>query len=369
MIPPLPLCLAALLLATPFLRAEELEDVKALLEPIRAKHHLPALTAAVVIDGRLVAVGTTGVRAFGHLELAMNGDRWHIGSCTKSMTGALAGMLVEEGKIHWDTTVGAALPQLAASLQADYKKVTLEQLLTHRSGAPSKPPDALWAVARARIGTPQQQRLAFVMGLVRRGTEAPPGTKFIYSNQGFAIAGAMLERAAGMPYEQLLEQRLFAPLELKSAGFGAPGTAGRIDQPRGHNLINGLPDPVEPGPEADNPPALAPAAGVNLSITDFARYAAWHADGRTLLQPDTFAKLHTPISASGHTYAMGLSVRESWPGGTVLTHVGTNTHFWAVMWIVPTRHAAFVAVGNLGGDPSQAGPNEAIMALVAKFLP
>jgi CubicO group peptidase (beta-lactamase class C family) len=248
--------------------------------------------------------------------------------------------------------------------------VTLEQLLTHRSGAPAKPPDELWAMAWAQIGTPQQQRLAFVTGLVRRGTEAPAGTKFIYSNQGFAIAGAMLEHAAQTPYEELLARRLFTPLGLKSAGFGTPGTAGRLDEPRGHNLINGHPDPVEPGPAGDNPPAISPAGRVHLSIVDFARYAAWHADARSLLKPATFTTLHTPASGPGDPYAMGWGLHErSWAGGTALMHNGTNTHFFAVMWIAPARHAAFVAAANLGGDDARAGTDEAVSALVAKLLP
>src|SRR4051794_34490530 len=153
---------AVVLLAAACLHAQEPEDVNALLKPIREKHHLPALAAAAIIDGKLVAIGATGVRALGHKETVTREDRWHLGSCTKSMTAALAGMLVDEGKIRWDTTIAAALPHLAAGMNADYKNVTLEQLLTHHGGAPAAAPPDLWNEAWAMKGTPQKQRLAFV---------------------------------------------------------------------------------------------------------------------------------------------------------------------------------------------------------------
>ena len=364
-------CTAVLLLSVVLLRAQEPEDVNALLEPIRAKNNLPALAVAVIIDGRLVAIGSIGVRAFGHQEAVTREDRWHLGSCTKSITASLAGILVDEGKIRWDTTIAAALPQIASGMNADYKNVTLEQLLTNRAGVPGAPPPELWAAAWAMKGTPRQQRLAFVNGLVRRPPEAPPGTKFIYSNQGFAIAGAMLEHAAQTPYEDLVQKRLFTPLGLKSGGFGAPGTPRRIDEPRGHDLKNGKLEPIEPGPTADNPPAIAPAARVHLSIADFARYAAWHGEAKTLLKPATFEKLHTaPSGVDGEQhYAMGWIVAEpDWSGGKALTHVGSNTHSTAVIWVAPGRKAAFVAASNLAGTSVTAATEEAIAALRAKFL-
>ena len=56
----------------------------------------------------------------------------------------------------------------------------------------------------------------------------------IYSNQGYAIVGAMLEKLTGTPWETLITERLFKPLHMDSAGFGPPGTIGAVDQPWGH---------------------------------------------------------------------------------------------------------------------------------------
>src|SRR5262249_16450977 len=136
-----------------------------------------------------------------------------------------------------------------------------------------------------------------------------PGSQFAYSNYGFAIAGTMCEAVTGRAYEDLVRELLFDPLQMKTVGFGAPGTGGKVDQPYGHRRSVGLlgplvrvqgvgrMSPVEPGPMADNPACMSPAGCVHCSISDFARYAAWHLAGSRgkarMLEPDTFTKLHT----------------------------------------------------------------------------
>jgi len=130
--------------------------------------------------------------------------------------------------------------------------------------------------------------------------EAEPGTRFIYSNAGFSIAGAMAEKVTGTAWEELMKQRLFEPLGMTSAGFGPPGARGSIDQPRGHRE-NG--SPVEPGRDADNPVAIGPAGTVHCAIDDWAKYVALHLQGARgkarIVKAETFKKLHTPMKLTG----------------------------------------------------------------------
>ncbi len=347
------------------------DDISTLLQPIRDKYHLPALTAAAVINGEIVSLGTVGVRREGDPTPATKTDLWHIGSCTKSMTATLAAMMVEDGSIRWDTTVAEAIPSLKTKIDPEWSNVTLEQLLTNRSGAPGSAPSDLWKTAWEQKASPKQQRMAFVRGLVTRPPEAPPGTRFIYSNQGFAIAGTMLENVAKEPFESLLTRRLFDPLGMKSAGFGAPGKPGRVIQPWGHTRSGDEIKPIPPGPMADNPPAITPAGRVHLSIADFARYAGWHAGGAnarpSLLSAESFAKLHT--AADGQDYAMGWAVaKRAWAAGETLSHTGSNNSWFAVMWVAPARGAAFVAATNIAGDAAAAGTDAAVAALIEKHL-
>jgi len=298
------------------------------------------------------------------------GDKWLISSCTKSMTASVAAMLVEERKLRWNSTVGEIFPDIAEGMHHAWRDVTLEQLLVHRGGAPHEPPPDLWCEALLQKGTPREQRWDFVSGLLHLPPAKTPGTHWIYSDSGYAIAGAMLERVSGQAWETLMQKRLFEPLGLKSAGFGAPATPGQIDQPWGHSGYKPPFKPVAPGPDADYPPAIGPAATVHLSIADFARYADWHVAGArghgTLLKPESFRKLHTPPEEQ--EYAMGWAVtKRRWAGGTALMHNGQNTMFYAVMWLGPGENTCFVATCNSDNYEASAACDEAIRVLINRF--
>jgi CubicO group peptidase (beta-lactamase class C family) len=335
----------------------ETRDVSSALNALREKHQVPALAAAAMHDGELVALGVSGMRQFGQGDPVTTNDLWHIGSCTKSMTATLAGILVDEGKARWDMKIADVLPELKGKLDASWREVTLEQLLVQRSGAPGNAPPDLWQTAGKRQGTELQQRLAFVTGLIARPTEVPAGTKFVYSNQGYTIAGAMLERLAKKPYAELLREKVFIPLGMKSGGFGGPGP----NQPRGHDGKPGAFTPM--AADFDNPPAITPAGRVHCTLADYARYASWHARGPLqdvkLMSDATFQKLHT--APPGGSYAMGWIVTERpWAGGTALWHNGSNTKWYCVMWIAPQKGDAYVAMTNCPPETGGKACDEAI---------
>jgi CubicO group peptidase (beta-lactamase class C family) len=345
-------------------------DIAEGLETIRAKHKLPALAVAVVVDGKVVATDAVGVRKHGDPTRVTARDKFHIGSVTKSMTATVAAMLVEQGKISWTTTVGKSFPEWTDKIHPDYRGVTLEQLLANRGGAPGKAPPALWAKAWQATGTPAQQRLAFVKGLLELEPEATPGTKTIYSNQGYTIAGVMLEKASGKTWEALIRTMLFEPLGMTSAGFGAPASAGQVDQPWGHSKGSSGIRTVPPGPAADNPLAVSPAGAVHCSLSDLAKYVASHMAGERgeskLLKTETFKKLHEPV---GNDYALGWVVFErKWAGGRALMHNGTNTMFYVVVWMAPKRNCAVIVASNIGINEAAAGCDETAGKLIKEYF-
>jgi CubicO group peptidase (beta-lactamase class C family) len=238
------------------------------LEVIRKKHNLPALAVVVVKDGQICDRAAVGIRKWGATTPVTTNDVFHIGSCTKSMTATLAALLIEDGKLRWDTTIAEMFPELKDRMDPQYRAVTVEQLLTHRGGVPGTPPAGPWAQAFKQQGTPTRQRREFIEAVLSQTPETAPGTKMIYSNQGYAIIGAMLEKVTGTAWEVLITQRLFKPLHMDSAGFGPPGTVGALEQPWGHtrNLLATMPM------QAGNPPAIAPAGRVHCSLDDLARY-------------------------------------------------------------------------------------------------
>ncbi len=341
-------------------------NTAAVLETIRGKHDLPALAVVVVKDGRICDRAAVGVRKIGDPTRVTTNDQFHIGSCTKSMTATLAAELIEEGKLRWDTTVAEVFPELKAKLDPQFEAVTLEQLLTHRGGCPGEPPAAAWSRAWEQRGTPTQQRYEFIRAVLAGPPQAAPGSKFIYSNSGYAVAGAMLERITREPWETLMTNKLFRPLGMKSAGFGPPGTPGRLDQPWGHVRENGNPRPLQ----QDNPPAISPAGTVHCSLDDLAGYLIAHLRGERhggLLKPDTFRRLHTP--PAGQDYACGwLSVDRPWAGGKALTHAGSNTMWFLVMWLAPEKDFAVAVATNMAGSDAEEGCDEVASAMIRKWL-
>jgi len=350
-------------------------DTTQTLEAIRSKYELPALAVVVVKDGKFCDRAATGVRKNGDPTRVTTNDLFHIGSCTKSMTATLAAMFIEENKLRWDTTIGEVFPDLKGKIDKQYEAVTVEQLLTHRGGCPGGPPPSAWSRASKQIGTPVEQRSEFIRAVLREPPEAAPGNKFIYSNQGYSVVGAMLEKLAGKPWETLITEKLFQPLGMKSAGFGPPGTIGKVDQPWGHTraspLVALLANKITPS-QSDNPPVIAPAGRVHCSLDDLARYTMLHlqrgANAGSLLKPETFRKLHTP--PEGGEYACGwISVTRGWARGKALTHNGSNTMWYVVMWLAPERNFSVVVATNIAGPGAEKGGDDVASAMIGKWLP
>ena len=89
--------------------AAPVADLAEVLAPIRARHAVPALGAAVLVDGQLVALASAASAAPATTKWVTVDDRWHLGSCTKAMTATLLARLVDAGKLQWTTTVAAGL--------------------------------------------------------------------------------------------------------------------------------------------------------------------------------------------------------------------------------------------------------------------
>jgi CubicO group peptidase (beta-lactamase class C family) len=334
-----------------------------IVEGIRKRYKLPALAVVVVKDGRVCDRAALGVRKHGDRTLVTTNDLFHIGSCTKSMTATVAATLIEEGKLRWDTTIGGVFPELKGKMDKQYEGVTMEQLLTHRGGVPGNPPRWAWLQARAAEGPAREQRYQFIQAVLRQRPKAAAGTKFIYSNQGYAIAGAMLEKLTDTPWETLMTNRLFKPLHMDSAGFGPPGTTGKVDQPWGHTRFLGITSPSQD----DNPAAIGPAGIVHCSLDDLARYGIFHLRGEregTLLKPDTMRKLH---SSAGDDYGCGWVCAQNPKLGRVLWHNGSNSMWYVLLWLAPERDFSVIVGINFYGEAADQAATELARAMLGKW--
>ena len=340
----------------------------------REKDHLPAVAALIQIDGKIAAEAALGVRALGHPETVTVNDRWHIGSDTKAFTATMIARLVERGVMKFEDTLAASFPAFAKQMDPAFREITVKQLLSHTAGLPPMTDDAesppFNAVLKSADGV-KAQRAA----LARHYLTMPPASKtgeFKYSNLGFIIAGAIAEARTGKTWEELIREQIFAPLGITNAGFGAPGTPGKFDQPWGHNDVAGKLVPLDPGdPEADNPPALGPAGTINITLKDWVRFAQDQLDGvhghGKLLKPETYRKLHTPVTGN---YALGWGAKLE-PDGSpaILTHNGSNG-FWVVdLRIMPKHDMIFLIATNAGNEAANQAMRDIGQPLKDHFKP
>jgi CubicO group peptidase (beta-lactamase class C family) len=322
------------------------QDISPMLEPLRAQHGLPAMTVGVTRGKELIALGAVGVRKLGDPTIVEVDDRWHLGSCTKAMTATLLATFVEQGQLTWDTTLAQAFPTV--TIHADYQAVTLEQLLTHWGGAWTtlSTHQAALDLLIANQGPVAQQRAMFTALMLGEAAEIPPGTMYAYSNSGYMVVGAAMERASGLSWEELIRQRVFTPLGMSSCGFGAPGDATSVVEPWGHSVTTGTLRAVF----GDNPPAVGPAGTVHCSMEDWGRFLADHSAGDrgqpALLSPASYDRLHR-IWPGGGYYALGWGVTSrTWAGGTAYSHSGSNTLWLSTVWLAPAIDMSLFGVVN-----------------------
>ena len=308
----------------------------------------PALGGAIVSSKGEPAIEVEGRRRSGQHVGVERDDLWLIGSNTQAMTALLFGRLSEFGKIRFDAKLTDVFPDVI--IDDGWRGVAMEELMAHVAGASDAPfatPEALhkWLTDTRPLSV---QRQAFTKAVLA----APPVGRrgdYAFSNAGYVIVGAALERASKLTWEACISAELFSPLGLDSAGFGAPTGP----EPWGHARLDAAHTlQVNPAAEADDPPVFGPASRVHISLSDYARFVRlFLTGGGDYVDPKTIARLTTPISGEASGPALGwLRVAErSWAAGPVL-QASTSSGYWSTnVQIGPARDLAVIAVCNAGG--------------------
>ncbi|UJR79659.1 serine hydrolase domain-containing protein [Sandaracinus amylolyticus] len=333
------------------------DDFSTALENLRSEHGVPALAALELRDGEIARTAAVGLRRADDTALVTTDDRWHLGSCTKAMTAALLALVAQDGTLSLDTTLAEAFAGL--EIHESMRGVTLYDLLVHRAGLePDGTPSPETIELLGIPGPVREARAELARRVLSRGPAIEPRTETRYSNIGYILVGAALERATGASWEDLLHTRLLTPLGMTSCGFGPPA-ATHDDAPSGHVLSNGA---LEPVPTFDNPPLLGPAGTVHCTLADWARFVDWTMSppesGPLALSTDAHARLVTPTSDG---WAPGWQVTSRlWARGPVLVHGGSNTTFYVVVWALPEERRALFAATNVFGDPGVLATDGAI---------
>ena len=269
-------------------------DLAAILDPIRVKYHLPALAGAIFATDGVVEIAAVGVRKAGTDIPVTTHDLWHLGSDTKAMTAMLAGTFVAEKKLSWDDKIISYFPEIAEQMPAKIRNITIGQALSHEGGLAAGDDSRYWTKLSPSGSLIEQRLSAAHKALI--SPEYQSGT-YHYSNNGYVVIAAILEKIAGKSWEDLMRERIFQPLGMTQAGFGGTGTVGQVDQPWPH-FESGQPAPIN-GSTMDLPAILGPAGLVHCTMNDWAKFLIDQLRGgsgmKALLPGDIYQAMQTAV--------------------------------------------------------------------------
>ena len=344
--------------------SRDLQQVRKTASALVETNGYPA-ALAVQVSPTSRAFSIKGARTAGG-DAVTASDAFPMGSITKSMTATLAAILVQEGVIGWNTKLVDTIPDLQPFALEEYRAVTLFDLLAHRGGIfAATSPDQI-ALLPGFTGTPAEQRLQLLIWATQQAPEIIPGVETEYSNGGYIAAAAMLEQVTQRPYETLLQDKLFGPLNVQ-VSFGSPGS--NAQEPQGHWTSDGQHwqsvDPADPDVEF---PAFAnPAGGAKLNGDALARYLQLHLNallGKTglLLTPDAALFLHTEVE---NGFALGWISGADLSGTALTWHNGSDDFSYSALMAVSKSKKSGVAVVVTGyRDTTAAETSQALLDML-----
>ena len=315
-------------------------------ERARTAFNTPGIAIAIVKDGRVVLTRGWGLRRLGGSEAVSERTIFQVASNTKAMTAAALAMLVDSGKIRWNDRVIDHLPWFAMYDPYVSREMTVEDLLTHRSGLGLGGGDLLWFHAdysRRQIA----ERLRYVK----------PATSFrsayAYDNVLYIVAGELVAAVSGMSWDEFMQRRIFEPLGMSATNSTI--TAFRTqDVASPHAMVDGRLQ-VVPADTVDN---IGGAGSVNSSALDMAQWVRVLLDsGRVDGNRRIWSAARTgdlwlgrtitsgPRSAGLNEYALGWNMYY-WGRHKIATHTGGLSGMISRVMLIPGRRTGFVILTN-----------------------
>ncbi|MFF1699720.1 serine hydrolase domain-containing protein [Streptomyces sp. NPDC058257] len=324
-------------------------------------------------DGYSVWTGTSGV---GNLKTGAPRsafDRYRIGSMTKTFVATVLLQLQGEGKLDLDDKVDKWLPGVVQGNGNDGRRTTVRQLLNHTSGIPSYTADPeflengfteKFLEHRYDTYTPAQ-----LVGIAMRYKPLfEPGAGWSYSNTNYTLAGMIVAKVTGHPYEDEIKQRIIQPLGLYATSV--PRTASSMPAPssRAYSKLSLTPQPTGAVHDVTelNPSAAGSAGAMISESGDLNRFYSALLGGK-LLPAEQLKEMKTtvPVSGAGLITAYGLGLMKFSPscGVTVWGHGGNIQG--SASQAVTTADGKHSLAFNFNGD--WAGNSQAVIE--AEYCP
>jgi CubicO group peptidase (beta-lactamase class C family) len=302
-----------------------------------AAWEVPGCAIAAVRDGDVVLAAGWGRRDL-ETGLPVTSDTlFAIGSVTKAFTAATVGALVDDGLLEWERPLRDYLPDLRLHDPVVTDRLTVVDLLSHRSGLPRH--DLAW------LGHPDRSRAELVRRLRFLTLSRDLRQAFQYCNLGYLAAGHLVEVLSGTPWEDYLRTRLLTPLGMDRSNLSVDNMRADSDHASAYERRQGVIVPVPPRPVT----AMAPAGAVNSCAADMARWllaqlGGGQIDGRAVMSPGTMARQHAPHmvlpedrtfpASTRHAYGLGWLIGE-YRGHRLTEHGGGIDGFQTECMLLP----------------------------------
>jgi CubicO group peptidase (beta-lactamase class C family) len=327
----------------PIDQAAALEKVKQEIQAGQKKYFVPGVSIAIIKDDKVVLLTGLGYRDLSAKKPVTADTLFAIGSTTKAFTSMLTAMAVDEGKLKFTDSPKKYLPYFRMSDPDTDAKITISDLLSHRSGLPRtdlimvagdlSSEDLIWNVTRAK-------------------PTAKLGEKWQYQNIMFVAAGEILHAVNKDPWSAQVKSRILDPLGMTHTNMSVPQTIADPDHSLGYA---GTPDyRALPMRALDS---AGPAGAINSSAKDMAEWIRFllrggEANGKQLVSKENYAELFKPrISVFGNlSYGYGWML-DDWNGHKVYQHGGNIDGFNAQVGLMPDQHLGVVVLTNVSGSP------------------
>jgi len=248
-----------------------------------------SISAAIIKNGKVI-----WARAFGYATRDKNiaadtSTIYRIGSITKTFTATLLMQLVEEGKVKLDDPVEKYLPEIKSLKGYSAKTIiNLRQLASHTSGL-QRGPD----MPGADLGPVDQWESKLLSCIPYTSVNGSPGTHYQYSNIGYALLGLTLERATGVPYIQMVQQRIFTPLHMDNSFFSMP-------ESKKAELAEGIVNFEQHVRDSTLGGYTVPCGGIYSTSIDLAKFIIALMGKTPLLSPESLREMQ--VNAPGAMY-------------------------------------------------------------------
>ena len=258
---------------------------EAIAEALVAKGRIPGMAMAIVKDGRILSVrgyGITDVRAPQPVDAH---TVFRLASLSKSFAGTITGILVNDGMLRWDSHLTDYVPSFRMSMPGAAQQVTVADILSHRLGMTHNAFD--------RDVEANADYRSLTVKIANAPMTCAPGDCYAYQNVGFSLIGDIVFSATGQFYSEAVARRIFKPLGMHDASYGLEGIEASARWARPHVRGRGGWVSLTPKPTYYR---VAPAAGVNASISDMSQWLLAHTGHRPEVLPaPLLATLHAPL--------------------------------------------------------------------------